>query len=76
MTENEDDLYSIGTMGFRGEALPSIASISKVKIFSVQANADGGGQVEVIDGRVGHLQPYGGAPGTTVEVHNLFYNTI
>ena len=71
---NEDDLMAIRTMGFRGEALASIASVSETRVVSRQADQPAGAEL-VIDG--GQMQPVrsAGCPvGTTIEVANLFFN--
>ena len=68
------DLDSIGTLGFRGEALPSIASVAKVSMASRQASSPGGWEVALNWGRIEHQGPVGCAPGTTVTVEGLFEN--
>jgi DNA mismatch repair protein MutL len=72
---DENDLWSIATMGFRGEALASIGSVAHLKINSVIPGKDIGGAIEVDGGKVSEVFPYAGSPGTTIEVHNLFFNT-
>ncbi len=73
--KDENDLYAISTMGFRGEALSSIASVAHMKIFSVQPGKDAGAQLEVDGGQIGTVQPAAGSPGTAIEIQNLFFNT-
>lgn len=68
------DLVSVGTMGFRGEALPSIAAVAKVELLSCLPGADGATRVVVIQGRVAERGPAAGPPGTTVWVRELFQN--
>ncbi len=66
------DLESVATMGFRGEALAAIASVADLSLTSRPASA---GHAMRVDARGGELQPAARAPGTTVEVHELFFNT-
>jgi len=69
-----EDLEQVGTLGFRGEALPSIASVSR---FALSARARGephGARLEVDGGRVGDVAPHPHPEGTTVEVRDLFFN--
>ncbi|MEM1038790.1 MAG: DNA mismatch repair endonuclease MutL [Pseudomonadota bacterium] len=69
-----DDLLSIETLGFRGEALPSIGSVSKLAIQSRQVDSDGW-SVQVHGGTVNATRPAALAPGTIVEMSDLFYAT-
>jgi DNA mismatch repair protein MutL len=69
-----DDLDAIGTLGFRGEALPSMASVSRLTLTSRTADADSGWRVEVDGGAGREAAPAAHPPGTTVEVRDLFYN--
>lgn len=68
-----DDLFSLRTLGFRGEALPSISSVSKVTCFSRTANAQAGTRIESADGQMSAREA-GCAPGTVIEINDLFYN--
>lgn len=68
------DLVSVRTMGFRGEALPSIASVSEFALRTRPAGADSGTEVLVRGGRLGAVRDAGCAPGTTIEVKALFFN--
>jgi DNA mismatch repair protein MutL len=68
------DLAAILTLGFRGEALPSIASVSRFEITSRHADAERAASVLVDAGLVGELTPAAHPPGTTIEVRDLFYN--
>lgn len=69
------DLSRITTLGFRGEALPSIAAVSKMTLKTRTAAADRGIFLEVEGGKVIGKGPAAMAPGTIVTVENLFYNT-
>jgi DNA mismatch repair protein MutL len=70
-----DDLEAVASLGFRGEALPSIASVARLSLCSRTAGADSAWQIEADGGIVKAPQPAAHLPGTTVEVHDLFYNT-
>jgi len=70
-----DDLDRLASLGFRGEALPSIAAVSRIRITSRTAGADGAAFVAVEGGSVAGRGSAARAPGTTVEVADLFYNT-
>jgi len=69
-----EDLFRIATLGFRGEALASIASISRLTLTSRVAQATAGARLQVEGGHVGQVEVVGAPPGTTVRVENLFYN--
>ena len=69
-----DDLEGVATLGFRGEALPSIASVSRFALVSRRADAAHGSSLEVEGGRVGEVTPKPHPQGTTVEVRDLFFN--
>ncbi len=71
----EADLASILTMGFRGEALPSIASVSKMELYTQGVSSANGVRVIIEGGRELELGPFPTAPGTKVIVKDLFYNT-
>src|SRR5256714_3993469 len=68
------DLQAIGTLGFRGEALPSIASVSRFRLTSREPDAIAGTEVIVNGGKIDIVRDGGEAPGTQVEVRSLFYN--
>lgn len=68
------DLAAVGTMGFRGEALPSIASVSRFRLVTRPRDAECGTQIVVAGGRVESVADSGEAPGTLVEVASLFFN--
>lgn len=72
---SEADLFAIRTMGFRGEALPSIAAVSKVRLVTVAAGASSGIELQVEGGTITREREAAAAPGTMVEVAELFYNT-
>jgi DNA mismatch repair protein MutL len=69
-----DDLMTISTLGFRGEALPSIASISRLLLETRDANEAEGTRVEFCGGKLVGVKPAGLPAGTTVSVADLFYN--
>ncbi len=70
-----EDLFRIQTFGFRGEALPSIASVSKVSLTSKMKEMLTGVRVEVQGGKILKVEEVAANPGTSVEVRDLFYNT-
>ncbi|MGB9417616.1 MAG: DNA mismatch repair endonuclease MutL [Acidobacteriaceae bacterium] len=70
-----DDLLAIATLGFRGEALPSIASISRLEIDTRAAEEAVGTHVEIVGGRMHRVEDAGLPPGTTIAVRDLFFNT-
>src|SRR5947199_5521473 len=74
--QKAEDLAAITTMGFRGEALPSIASVSRFTLTTRERNGDTpeGTQVVVHGGKILEVKSAGHAPGTDVEVRQLFYN--
>ncbi len=71
---NEEDLFHIRTKGFRGEALPSIASFAKVKLVTAPQDTHQGVSLEIQGGEVKSVKDSPSA-GTTIEVRDLFYNT-
>jgi DNA mismatch repair protein MutL len=72
---SSDDLLSIATLGFRGEALPSIASISRLEMETRAAGEDQGTRVEIVGGKVMRVEDAGVPPGTTFTIRDLFFNT-
>jgi DNA mismatch repair protein MutL len=69
-----DDLTAITTLGFRGEALPSIGSVSRLRVVSHPTGADRAAEIAVDAGAVSSVRPAAHPPGTTVEVRDLFFN--
>jgi DNA mismatch repair protein MutL len=72
---SSDDLLSIATLGFRGEALPSIASIARVELITRTAGESAGTRVEIAGGKLLHCEDAGAPAGTTLTVRDLFFNT-
>ncbi|HYH04070.1 MAG TPA: DNA mismatch repair endonuclease MutL, partial [Bacillota bacterium] len=70
-----DDLWSLRTLGFRGEALPSIASVSRFEIITKPQHQAFGTYIEVNSGLLKKVKDIGAPDGTTIMVHDLFYNT-
>ncbi|MBB5610516.1 MULTISPECIES: DNA mismatch repair endonuclease MutL [unclassified Janthinobacterium] len=68
-----NDLENVGTLGFRGEALASIASVAAVTLTS--RTADAAHAWEIVGSHLGNVAPSSGAPGTTVDVQDLYFNT-
>ncbi|MBA3544674.1 MAG: DNA mismatch repair endonuclease MutL [Chthoniobacterales bacterium] len=68
------DLAIVATLGFRGEALPSIASVSRFRLTTREKEAVAGTEVLVAGGKIETVRDGGEAPGTQVEVRSLFYN--
>lgn len=71
----EADLWKINTMGFRGEALASIASVSRLSIKSKRPEDVGGHEIHVEGGEKKSMNEVGMSSGTSIEVHELFFNT-
>ena len=69
-----DDLEAVTTLGFRGEALPSIGSVSRLRIVSRAAGAEHAAQVDLDGGALTPVRPAAHPPGTTIEVRDLFFN--
>ncbi|RFB98340.1 DNA mismatch repair protein MutL [Rhizobium leguminosarum bv. trifolii] len=70
-----DTLEDIRTLGFRGEALPSIGSVARLSIASRRRDSAGGHEITVNAGKIAHLRPAAANPGTIVEVRDLFFAT-
>jgi DNA mismatch repair protein MutL len=73
--QNADDLFRIGTLGFRGEALASIGGVAQVTLQSRVPDRPAGAEVTCHGGRLSPVRTWNGAPGTRMEVRHLFYNT-
>ena len=73
--QSDQQLGAIRTMGFRGEALPSIAAVSKVRLTTVARNDQVGTQLWLTGGTVTREEDAAAIPGTSIEVSELFYNT-
>lgn len=71
----ESDLFSIATMGFRGEALPSIASVSKFTMVTKRDGDDVATRIDINGGRLQNVADAGAPVGTMIDVRHLFYNT-
>jgi len=69
-----EDLARVTTMGFRGEAVPSIASVSRFRLVTRPPGAEAGTEITVAGGKIESVSDSGEAPGTTVEVRALFFN--
>jgi DNA mismatch repair protein MutL len=68
------DLAAISTLGFRGEALPSIASVSRFRLTTREPDAVAGTEIIVAGGKIETVRDGGEAPGTQIEVRSIFYN--
>ena len=73
--ENIDDLYSLFTLGFRGEALSSISSVAKIKMMSRHKSKESGTEIKIIGGEIESKKPVGCQIGTEITVRDIFYNT-
>ena len=71
--KNADDLLSISTLGFRGEALPSIAAVSRLTLETRAAEEDEGARIEFAGGKLLSVKPAGAPAGTAISVEDLFY---
>jgi len=69
-----DDLEAVATLGFRGEALPSVASVSRFRLASRRHDGEHGAELRIDGGKAGAVTPHPHPPGTTVEVRDLFFN--
>lgn len=73
--QHVEDLFDIASLGFRGEALASIASVSHFSLTTRKDDSDLGTRITVDGGTFTDCIPHGAAPGTTIEIRDLFYNT-
>ncbi len=73
--QTAEDLFDVHTLGFRGEALPSIATVSQLVCMTRTADAPSGIELRIAGGEFQGRTPCGGSPGTTFIIRNLFYNT-
>jgi DNA mismatch repair protein MutL len=69
-----EELESLTTFGFRGEALSSIAAVSKVQLITKESNAEQGIHLSLSEGKICHEKFVSSNPGTTITVENIFYN--
>lgn len=70
-----EDLFEISTLGFRGEALPSIAAVSRLELETRHSSENAGTRVEIAGGRLRDVKDVAWPQGTRVVVHDLFFNT-
>jgi DNA mismatch repair protein MutL len=73
--ETADDLFRIGSLGFRGEALASIGGVSRVRLQSRARGQEIGAELTCEGGELSEIKPWNGAFGTRIEVRHLFFNT-
>ncbi len=73
--KNAEDLLSIATLGFRGEALPSIASVSRLRLETRAPDEASGTVVEINGGKIFKVEEAGLPPGTSITIRDLFFNT-
>jgi len=71
----DDDLFAINTLGFRGEALPSIASVSKFSIITKDKSSVSGTRIDIEGGKIKNVSDAGAPDGTMISIHQLFFNT-
>ncbi len=72
---SEEDLSHVTTLGFRGEALASVAAVAQVSMISHASGEESGTLLRVEGGEIVHSEKHGGRTGTVITVENLFYNT-
>ena len=72
---SDEDLFNIHTLGFRGEALPSIAAVSHFSLVTRDAGSDAGAEITIQGGKLVNVAEAGAPAGTLVEIRQLFFNT-
>lgn len=73
--KSSNDLFALHTMGFRGEALPAIASVSRLRLTTRSVEDESGWQIYAEGGTIKQADAVGAPPGTVIEARNLFFNT-
>ena len=73
--KNAEDLLSVATLGFRGEALPSIASVCRLRLETRAADEDSGTVIEINGGKIFRVEEAGLPAGTSITIRDLFFNT-
>ena len=73
--KNAEDLLNISTLGFRGEALPSIASVSRLRLETRAADQDSGTIIEINGGKIFRVEEAGLPVGTSITIRDIFFNT-
>ena len=73
--KEDEDLFRISTLGFRGEALPSIGSVSRMEILSRTPTAASGHRLRIVGGKREEIAPNAASAGTTIEISDIFFNT-
>lgn len=71
---SKEDLAAVRTFGFRGEALPSIASVSRFRLATRERESLSGTEIEITGGKLSGVKDHGGSGGTVIEVRSLFFN--
>lgn len=72
---NDDDLFSIKTFGFRGEAIPSMASVSNFTLITREEHTASGTRIDISGGKLQDVSETGAPAGTMIEVRNIYFNT-